>query len=186
MVEEARVSPQLNTDSIEAVWGTFIRLLGAAGDTVLRGPGRAGGEIAARVLAPLIHQSVNEMQASGALDATAEIVNLSQLEEDWDADEGRPATAEARDLALHFLLRTFLAARDARRTWMRPAVSTAGDGGVDLLWSGARRRVLIVVGAEPEADGVIRVVQTEGAAPERAVVPLSEAVEDVVRVLRGT
>jgi hypothetical protein len=181
MVENARVSPQLKADSIEAVWGAFVRLLESARDAVPPTAGQVGREVAAGILAPLVHDTVSEMESSGVLDAQAEIVRLAQLDEDWDADGGLAVTPAARDQALHLLLRTLLAAREDRALWARPAVSTAGDGGVDVLWSGPRGQTLLVVAAEPDAEGLVLVSQPQAGPARRQVVTLSEAVRDVVQ-----
>jgi hypothetical protein len=185
VLEETRASPQLNTDAAVALWKAFMEMLEATGEAVLRTSGKAGAGVASRLLTPLFRRTWKELQQNGALDATAEIARLSRLDEDWDADEGLAATPAARDLAHHVLARTLAAAYEAKVPWVRPAVSTSGDGGVDLFWSGAKSRALILIEAEADEDHLVRVSETRGAAPERALVPLSEVVQDVLQALRG-
>jgi hypothetical protein len=166
------------------LWRSLVGALEAAGEAALRTSRRAGVEVVSRLLAPTMSRALSEVQQSGALEAMGEIAALSELAQDWDGEGGKPATEAAKNQALALLTHAYAGVSFAKlATWKRPAVSTSGDGGVDLSWIGTERSALFIVYPAPANDMVVCVTQKQGAAPQRVVLPLAEAVRKVVWVL---
>lgn len=184
MPDEAAIAPQLDTSTGIELWRAFVGALEAAGEAALLGSAKAGVEVVSRLLAPRFERAFQNLERSGTLEAIQEIDRLTGLDDDWDGEGGRAATRGARTQALTVLTQTYAAASFAEKAmWRRPAVSTSGDGGIDLSWIGPDRSVLLVIYGAPETDTVVCVTQSGDAPPQRTVVPVSEAVKSVLWAL---
>jgi hypothetical protein len=180
MADEATATPQVESTTAIELWRAFVGALETAGEATLRASARAGAGPASRALEPLFRRTFEDLQQSGAFEVMQEIARLTDLEEDWDGAGGQPATPAALRHASTVVSHVFGAVSVGEKpTWRRPAVSTAGDGGIDLSWIGPARSVLIVIYATPDAETVVCVTQDGDAPPQRVVVPVNEAVEKV-------
>jgi hypothetical protein len=116
------------------------------------------------------------------LDALKEISEFATLESNWDLEDALAIDPGAAALAAKLVLLVDLAARRRGYRWQEPVVGPDPDGGIDLVWNGGSRRIILMT-RPGQPDTVECIIKSTDTKPVRTTLSISDAVARVLWAL---
>lgn len=130
------------------------------------------------------HQSSDAHIKAAIAETINEILQLQELEDDWDLDGAQPVDPLAIGLAARFVHTVGETIRQEGLSWEVPSVGPVADGSVALTWNAGARQALAIFRPSQLAL-VVCVTREVGSRPIRQVLSARDAIRRVVWALCG-
>ena len=116
------------------------------------------------------------------LDVLKEISEFATLESNWDLEDALAIDPGAAALAAKLVLLVDLAARRCGCRWQEPVVGPDPDGGIDLVWKGGSRRIILMT-RPGQPDTVECIIKSADTKPVQTTLSIRDAVARVLWAL---